>query len=54
MLHKVALSIEKVFRMKVEGLLPDSLILQHGAQDGDEGLPLSGGTWREYRLGMAY
>lgn len=50
MLLKVALSIKKVFRMKAS----PSLILQHGAQVGDEGLPLAGGTWREYGLGVAY
>ena len=45
MLHKVALGIQEVFRMEAEGLLPDSLILQHGGQVGDEGRPLAGGTW---------
>ena len=51
MLHKVALGIQEVFRMEAEGLLPDSLILQHGGLVGDEGRPLAGGTWCEHGLG---
>ena len=50
----MALGIEEVFRMEAEGLFPDSLILQHRGQVGDEGRPLAGGTWCEYGQGEAY
>jgi hypothetical protein len=42
MLHKVALGIQELFGMKAEGLLPDSIILEHRGQVGDEVHPLSG------------
>lgn len=53
MLHKAALGIQEVFRMEVEGFLPDSLILQHRGQVGDEGRPLAGGTCVNMDLGGA-